>query len=109
MKEIVDTLPEDEREKVGLYDLRFVKPLDTEMLHGIGKTYKSIMTVEDGVITGGAGSAVLEFMEDNGYKLPVHRLGLPDRFVEHGPVGKLYEVCGLDKASLGAFIKEQFK
>ena len=109
LKEIVDTLPEDEREKVGLYDLRFVKPLDTEMLHGIGKTYKSIMTVEDGVITGGAGSAVLEFMEDNGYKLPVHRFGLPDRFVEHGPVGKLYEVCGLDKASLGAFIKEQFK
>ena len=109
LKEIVDTLPEDEREKVGLYDLRFVKPLDTEMLHGIGKTYKSIMTVEDGVITGGAGSAVLEFMEDNGYKLPVHRFGLPDRFVEHGPVGKLYEICGLDKASLGAFIKEQFK
>ena len=109
LTEIVDTLPEDEREKVGLYDLRFVKPLDTEMLHGIGKTYKSIMTVEDGVITGGAGSAVLEFMEDNGYKLPVHRFGLPDRFVEHGPVGKLYEVCGLDKASLGAFIKEQFK
>ena len=109
LKEIVDTLPEDEREKVGLYDLRFVKPLDTEMLHGIGKNYKSIMTVENGVITGGAGSAVLEFMEDNGYKLPVHRFGLPDRFVEHGPVGKLYEVCGLDKASLGAFIKEQFK
>lgn len=109
LKEIVDTLPEDKREKVGLYDLRFVKPLDTEMLHGIGKTYKSIMTVEDGVITGGAGSAVLEFMEDNGYKLPVHRFGLPDRFVEHGPVGKLYEICGLDKASLGAFIKEQFK
>ena len=109
LKEIVDTLPEDEREKVGLYDLRFVKPLDTEMLHGIGKTYKSIMTVEDGVITGGAGSAVLEFMEDNGYKLPIHRFGLPDRFVEHGPVGKLYEICGLDKASLGAFIKEQFK
>ena len=109
LKEIVDTLPEDERENVGLYDRRRVKPRDTEMLHGIGKTYKSIMTVEDGVITGGAGSAVLEFMEDNGYKLPVHRFGLPDRFVEHGPVGKLYEVCGLDKASLGAFIKEQFK
>lgn len=109
VKAIIDELPEDERSKAGLYDLRFVKPLDAVMLHEIGNTYKSIMTVEDGIIAGGAGAAVLEFMEDNGYHLPVHRFGLPDRFVEHGPVSKLYETCGLDKASLRAFIETQIK
>lgn len=107
LKEIVDALPDDERSKVGLYDLRFVKPLDADMLNEVGKSYKSVMTVEDGVVTGGAGSAVMEFMEDNGYDVPVHRFGLPDKFVEHGPVSKLYEICGLGKDTLADFIKKQ--
>ena len=103
----VDELTDGEQERVGLYDLRFVKPLDSEMLSEIGQNYRTVITVEDGVAAGGAGSAVTEFMEDHGYDLPVHRLGLPDKFVEHGPVAKLHEICGLDKSGLKAFIKEQ--
>lgn len=78
------------------YDLRFLKPLDQTMLHEIGKQYKNIVTVEDGVIQGGFGSAVLEFMSDNNYSVRVHRLGIPDSFIEHGTPDELYHMLGLD-------------
>lgn len=78
------------------YDIRFLKPLDTEMLHEIASNFKQILTIEDGVINGGFGSAVLEFMADNNYKLNVKRLGINDTFVEHGTPEQLYNMLGLD-------------
>lgn len=82
------------------YDLRFLKPLDEEMLHEIGSRFKKIITVEDGVLKGGMGSAVLEFMSDNGYCPTVKRLGIDDKFVQHGPVDDLYRICHIDTNSI---------
>ncbi|MDR0371718.1 MAG: 1-deoxy-D-xylulose-5-phosphate synthase [Prevotellaceae bacterium] len=78
------------------YDLRFLKPLDREMLHEIGKRYQRIVTVEDGAVNGGFGSAVLEFMSDNNYPVQVKRIGIPDKFIEHGTQKELYALLGLD-------------
>jgi 1-deoxy-D-xylulose-5-phosphate synthase len=85
---------------VGLYDMRFAKPLDEELLHTILKQYGHIITVEDGVLQGGFGSAVLEFMADNGYTNRITRLGAPDKFIEHGTVQQLHKDCGIDPESL---------
>ncbi|MDM8336895.1 1-deoxy-D-xylulose-5-phosphate synthase [Mediterranea massiliensis] len=82
------------------YDLRFLKPLDEEMLHEVGKGFDRVLTVEDGVRKGGMGSAVLEFMADNGYTPKVQRIGVPDRFIEHGTVQELYALCGMDEESI---------
>ncbi len=82
---------------VAHYDIRFVKPLDEEMLHAVGKKFKNIITVEDGVISGGAGSAIIEFMAANGYSPTIRCIGIPDTFVEHGTTEQLYEICGMDK------------
>ncbi|MBO7280215.1 MAG: 1-deoxy-D-xylulose-5-phosphate synthase [Bacteroidaceae bacterium] len=82
---------------VAHYDIRFVKPLDEEMLHAVGRKFKNIVTVEDGVISGGAGSAIIEFMAANGYTPLIHCIGIPDTFVEHGTTEQLYKICGMDK------------
>lgn len=82
---------------VAHYDIRFVKPLDEEMLHAVGKKFKNIVTVEDGVVSGGAGSAIIEFMAANGYSPTIRCIGIPDTFVEHGTTEQLYEICGMDK------------
>ncbi len=78
------------------YDLRFVKPIDAEMLTGIFNNYKFIVTVEDGAIQGGFGSAVLEFMAENNFSATVKLLGIPDKFIEHGSPEDLYKECGID-------------
>ena len=78
------------------YDMRFVKPLDEALLHEIFFNYKKILTVEDGCVQGGFGSAVLEFMADHGYTAEVKRLGIPDRVVEHGEQIELHRECGFD-------------
>jgi 1-deoxy-D-xylulose-5-phosphate synthase len=78
------------------YDMRFANPLDEEVLHVVMKNFKKIITVEDGVIKGGFGSAVLEFAADNGYTPEIHRMGIPDYFVEHGTQQELYHECGFD-------------
>ncbi|HLV52540.1 MAG TPA: 1-deoxy-D-xylulose-5-phosphate synthase [Cryomorphaceae bacterium] len=80
----------------GVYDMRFVKPIDEMLLHEIFGKFSRVITVEDGSIMGGMGSAVLEFMGDHGYKAQVTRLGIPDRFVEHGSQEELYAECGFD-------------
>ncbi len=85
---------------VAHYDLRFLKPLDEEMLHKIGENFSRIVTVEDGVRMGGMGSAVLEWMADHGYKPEVKRLGLPDTFVEHGTIPELQSIVGIDAESI---------
>ena len=82
------------------YDLRFLKTLDEEMLHEIGKNFCRIVTIEDGVLKGGMGSAILEFMADNRYTPTVRRIGLPDKFVEHGPVKDLHRLCGMDEEGI---------
>lgn len=83
--------------EVGVYDMRFVKPIDEGILHEVAKTYTYIVTLEDGVLNGGFGSAVLEFLADNGIGIPVHRLGLPDKFVAHGSLRDLYRECRIDE------------
>ena len=78
------------------YDLRFAKPLDKEMLHEVFSKYKKIITVEDGCLQGGVGSAVLEFMADHQYHATVKRLGIPDEYIEHGEQPELWAECGYD-------------
>lgn len=90
----------DDAGRVALYDLRFVKPLDEVLLREIGQKYRQIVTVEDGVLKGGMGSAVLEFMSDNNLSPKITRLGIPDIFVEHGMPFELYEMLGLDSKGI---------
>jgi 1-deoxy-D-xylulose-5-phosphate synthase len=82
------------------YDMRWLKPLDEELLHEVGKKFKTIVTAEDGLIAGGLGSAVLEWMADHGYTPRVIRLGVRDQFVEHGSTKELYHLLKLDKEGL---------
>ncbi len=82
------------------YDMRFVKPLDELLLHEIFGKFKQVITVEDGCIQGGFGSAVIEFMAENGYMSQVVRLGVPDEFIEHGTQSELYNECGYDAAAM---------
>lgn len=81
---------------VAHYDMRFLKPVDTDILHEVGNKFKKIITIEDGVICGGLGSTVLEYMSDNGFAPQVIRLGLPDSFIEHGSVQQLQQMVGID-------------
>lgn len=85
---------------VAHYDLRFVKPLDEEMLAEIGQHFNKIITIEDAARQGGAGSAILEWMADHGYTPHIVRLGIPDDFIEHGSVEELQQLVGLDKAGI---------
>jgi 1-deoxy-D-xylulose-5-phosphate synthase len=82
------------------YDMRWLKPMDEEILHEVGKHFKTIVTAEDGMIAGGLGSAVLEWMADHGYTPRVVRLGVNDQFVEHGSTKELYHMLKLDKEGL---------
>ena len=91
---------------VGHYDLRFAKPLDEAMLHEVFSKYKKVITLEDGCIMGGVGSAILEFMADNNYSSQVKRMGIPDRFIEHGEPIELYEECGFSPVQIYKEVKE---
>jgi 1-deoxy-D-xylulose-5-phosphate synthase len=88
------------------YDLRFVKPLDEALLHEVFKKFNHVITVEDGCLEGGMGSAVLEFMADNKYHADVVRLGIPDKFIEHGDQPELWAECGYDAAGITIEIKK---
>ena len=85
---------------VAHYDMIFLKPIDEELLHEIGKKYSRIVTVEDGSIKGGLGMAVIEFMADNGYVPRIKRIGIPDQFIEHGTIPELYKLCGMDEDNI---------
>ncbi len=85
---------------VAHYDMRFLKPLDENILHEVADRFDRVITVEDGVRCGGLGSAVIEWMADHGYSPRVTRLGLPDRFVEHGSVAELRHIAGIDKDTI---------
>ena len=86
--------------QIAHYDLRFLKPLDEKMLNEIGCNFKKILTLEDGSLKGGMGSAVLEFMSERGYTPVIKRIGIPDSFVQHGTLEELYRLCGMDEDSI---------
>jgi 1-deoxy-D-xylulose-5-phosphate synthase len=94
---------------VAHYDMRFVKPIDEQLLHKIFSKYKKIITVEDGCVQGGFGSAVLEFMADNNYAAEVKRLGIPDRIVEHGEQIELHRECGFDPEGIERAVIEMLE
>ena len=91
---------------VAHYDMRFLKPLDEKILDEVGRKFKRVITVENGVRKGGLGSAVLEWMNDHGYAPRVQRLGLPDNFVEHGTVKELMHIVGIDEEGIKKAILE---
>lgn len=99
----------EELEKEGIsvahYDMRFVKPLDEILLHEVFGKFKKIITVENGCIMGGMGSAVIEFMVDNNYQAEVKRLGIPDKFIEHGTQDELYNECLFDANAIKETVK----
>ncbi|MBS1502239.1 MAG: 1-deoxy-D-xylulose-5-phosphate synthase [Bacteroidetes bacterium] len=88
------------------YDLRFVKPLDEPLLHEVFKKYSKVITVEDGCLEGGMGSAVLEFMADNNYQAEIVRLGIPDQFIEHGEQPELWAECGYDANAIAEQVRK---
>ena len=96
---------ENPKQSTAHYDLRFLKPLDEELLHEIGTRFNHIITIEDGIKAGGMGSAVLEFMADHGYSPKLQRIGIPDHFIEHGTAAQLYALCGLDEEGIKKVLK----
>ena len=106
---VEDAIAELEQEgkiSVAHYDLRFLKPLDTELLDEVGKKFKRIITVEDAMRKGGVGSAVLEYYADQGVLIQVDRIGWPDEFIQHGKPQELYHMYGLDKEGIIKTIKK---
>jgi 1-deoxy-D-xylulose-5-phosphate synthase len=89
--------------------MRFVKPLDEALLHEVFSKYDKVLTVEDGTVTGGFGSAVLEFMAQHNYKAEVKILGIPDRIVEHGSPKELYHECHYDAPAIAEAVREMMK
>lgn len=91
------------------FDMRFVKPLDEELLHDVFSRFRNVITVEDGCIQGGFGSAVLEFMADHGYSSGVKRLGIPDEFIEHGTQKELWKICRYDADAICETAQEMIR
>jgi 1-deoxy-D-xylulose-5-phosphate synthase len=106
--DVVDVVYALKKEKIGVthWDMRFAAPLDKEALDSIFHKFNKIITVEDGILKGGFGSSVIEFMCDNGYRAEVKRLGIPDYFVEQGTQAELYAECGYDAAGIEKAIRE---
>jgi 1-deoxy-D-xylulose-5-phosphate synthase len=95
--------------RIGHFDMRFAKPLDEELLHEAFDQYKKIITIEDGCLQGGFGSAVLEFMADHSYYAEIRRLGIPDRVVEHGEQFELHRECGFDADGIERTVVEMLE
>ncbi len=91
------------------YDMRFVKPIDEDLLHEVFGKFNKIVTVEDGTIVGGFGSAILEFMNEHGYKADVKMLGIPDHLVEHGSLKELHRECGYDAQGIAEAVRQLMK
>lgn len=91
---------------VALYNMRFLKPIDNNLLHHIFRKFNKIITIEDGTIIGGLGSAVAEFMTDHHYHAEIFRMGIPDEFIEHGTQRELYQTCGFDEEGIYSQIKK---
>ena len=104
-QEAIDKLSK-EGISVAHYDMRFVKPIDEIMLHEVFTKFDKIITVEDGCVMGGFGSAIIEFMADQGYSANIKRLGIPDEFIHHGTQPELWADCGFDTAAITKAVKE---
>jgi 1-deoxy-D-xylulose-5-phosphate synthase len=104
VKKAIDMV-EKEGISVAHYDMIYLKPIDEAILHEVGKHFSRIITVENGTVIGGLGTAVMEFMSGNGYATQVKRIGIQDQFVEHGSIPELYRLCGMDAASMAAAIR----
>jgi len=96
----------DENSSVSHYDMRFIKPLDEKLLHTIFKSYSKIITIEDGTISGGFGSGILEFASQNLYKNTIKTMGVPDEFIHHGTVEELHKIVKIDVDSILNEIKK---
>ena len=104
--EAIAEVEQNEKATIAHYDIRFAKPLDEELLHEVGKRFSKIITIEDGVLRGGVGEAITSFLNDNGYNTKIARLGISDKFIEHGTLEQLHAICGFDKECIIAKIKE---
>ena len=94
---------------VALVDIRYLKPIDEVILHQVFARFKKIITIEDGTILGGLGSSVIEFMSDHAYHAQIVRLGIPDKFIEHGTTEQLQHVCGFDTEGIINAVKKMSK
>ncbi len=100
---------QDQSTSIAHYDMRFLKPLDEELLHEVGKKFKTVLTVEDGTVVGGLGSAVMEFMGEHQYQVRIKKLGIPDRFIDHGKPEELQKLCGFDAEGIAAAVRDLVK
>ena len=100
VEKAINGLDDAMQQHVAHYDMRFLKPIDTTLLAEVAQRFTHVITVEDGVVSGGLGSAVLEFLADNAHTCHVRRIGIPDTFVEHGTVAQLREICHMDATSI---------
>lgn len=107
-RQAIESLEED-ADKVAWIDMRFIKPLDSKLLDSVAKKYRAVITVEDGVLHGGFGSAVLEYYGDKGVSIRVKRIGIPDVFVEHGTPAELYHSLGMDAQGINKSIRTLLK
>ena len=106
VQDALSQFTKEELQAVSHYDLRFLKPLDTKMLHEVFLEHRAVITVEDGAVHGGMGSALLEFAAEHGYKTPVILKGIPDTFIEHGNVKELFRIAEIDEMSLAQELKQ---
>ena len=105
-EQAITTWEKESGKSASLYDMRFLKPIDTAILQEVGRKYKRIITIENGAVTGGLGTAVMEYMADNGFTPIIRRLGLPDRFIEHGSTPQLLHLCHIDEDAVISTLNE---
>jgi 1-deoxy-D-xylulose-5-phosphate synthase len=103
---VANTLEEEKIANIALYDIRFLKPIDSDLLHTVLSQYKTVVTIENGSAIGGLGSAVSEFMTIHDYKNKLKIIGIPDRFIEQGTVEELHHECGLDYEQILTTVKQ---
>ncbi|PHS10837.1 MAG: 1-deoxy-D-xylulose-5-phosphate synthase [Kordia sp.] len=109
LQEVYPYLTKKEVEKVAHYDMQFIKPLDQKLLHTIFSKHQTIITIEDGTIVGGFGSAITEFAALHNYKNNIQTLGIPDQFIEHGTVAELYDVVGISQKHILRILKKHIE
>ncbi|MGY5849218.1 1-deoxy-D-xylulose-5-phosphate synthase [Salegentibacter sp. F14] len=107
VKLAIEGIETEKKDAIGHFDMLYVKPLDKKLLHRVFRYYDNIITVEDGVVKGGFGSAILEFASENSYSLKIKCLGVPDEFIEHGKVNILQEKCGINVENIREVILSQ--
>ncbi|MBO7112221.1 MAG: 1-deoxy-D-xylulose-5-phosphate synthase [Bacteroidaceae bacterium] len=105
-EQAIQTWEKESGKTAALYDMRFLKPIDTSILKEVAKKFSRIITIENGTVTGGLGTAVVEYMADNGFTPTLRRMGLPDRFIEHGSTPQLLHLCHIDEDAIISTLRE---